>query len=54
MKAKFNYTLSGHVHGAGASSKPRIACVFREDITYDNGTQHTCSTNDQAWTGVRT
>jgi hypothetical protein len=29
---------------------PRIAGVYREDVTYNNGTQYTCSTSNQSWT----
>ncbi len=51
--AHFAYSFSGHVHGAGASGEQRIAGVYREDITYDNGTKHECSTSNQSWTATR-
>ncbi len=52
-EAHITYTFSGHVHGAGASGEQRIAGVYREDITYNNGTQYTCSTSNQSWTATR-
>ena len=36
-EAHITYTFSGHVHGAGVSGEQRIAGVYREDITYNNG-----------------
>lgn len=44
--AKFVYQMSGHVHGAGATGEPRVTGIFDERITYNNGTQRTCATND--------
>jgi List-Bact-rpt repeat protein len=52
--AKFVYTISGHVHGAGSNGEPRLSGIFREDITYDNGTERRCSTDDVYWAGART
>ena len=51
--AHFTYTLSGHVHGAGSGGEQRIAGVYREDVTYDNGTKYSCSTSNQSWTAAR-
>ena len=37
----------------GCIGEQRIAGVYREDITYNNGTQYTCSTSNQSWTATR-
>jgi hypothetical protein len=51
--AHITYTFSGHVHGAGKSGEPRLAGVYREDVTYNNGTSYSCTTSDQSWTATR-
>ncbi|HWF34385.1 MAG TPA: hypothetical protein VG295_03410 [Solirubrobacteraceae bacterium] len=51
--ATFTYTFNGHFHGPSSSGVPRVAGMFREDITYGNGTTYTCTSNDQSWSGVR-
>ena len=53
VPAKFTYTFSGHVHGQTSAGITRMAGAFREDITYDDGTTHSCTTNDQTWSTTR-
>jgi hypothetical protein len=45
--AKFKYTISGHLSGTGASGS------IREDISFSNGTEYTCTTNTLAWSLTR-
>ncbi len=51
--ATFTYTFSGHVHGGGPGGRPRIAGSFREDVSFDNGTSYSCTTDNQSWTSTR-
>jgi hypothetical protein len=51
--AHFAYSFIGHFHGVTSSGVPRVAGTLREDITYDNGTAYTCTTNNQPWTAIR-
>jgi hypothetical protein len=51
--ALFTYTFNGHVHGIDSSGTQRFAGQFREDITYNNGTSYTCTSNDQFWSVIR-
>jgi hypothetical protein len=41
------YTFSGHFQGSQLSGS------YREDVTYDDGTAFTCTTNATAWTASR-
>jgi hypothetical protein len=52
--AHFTYRFRGHFHGTGSSGAARASGAFREDITYDNGTTYSCTSNDQTWTATRT
>ena len=45
--AKFKYTISGHLSGASASGS------MREDISFSNGTEYSCTTNALAWSLTR-
>ncbi len=45
--AKFKYTISGHLSGTGASGS------IREDISFSNGTEYSCTTNTLAWSLTR-
>ena len=46
-QAKFKYTISGHLSGASASGS------MREDISFSNGTEYSCTTNALAWSLTR-
>jgi hypothetical protein len=50
--AHFKYTFSGHYHGTTSAGVPRLAGQYREDITYNNGTAYSCTSNDQTWTAT--
>src|SRR5206468_1026878 len=45
--AHFTYTFSGH------TTVPGFAGQLRENITYDNGTPYSCSTDIQTWSATR-
>ena len=45
--AKFKYTISGHLSGTSASGS------IREDISFSNGTEYSCTTNALAWSLTR-
>jgi hypothetical protein len=49
VPAAFTYTFSGHFHGTNSSGAERVAGAFREDITYNNGTAFSCTSNNQSW-----
>jgi hypothetical protein len=51
--ATFTTTFAGHVHGTNSSGVARLSGDLREDITYDDGTVHTCTSNVQAWSATR-
>jgi hypothetical protein len=51
--AHFTYTFSGHMHGLASDGTQRVAGRFREDVTFDNGTAYSCTSNDQTWTADR-
>ena len=46
--AHFTYTFNGQV-----SESNKIAGQLREDVTYDNGTAFTCTTNLLSWSATR-
>ena len=52
--ATFTYTFSGHFHGFDSNGHERAAGSLREDVTYDNGTSHSCTTGTRPWTMART
>jgi hypothetical protein len=52
--AHFTYTFSGHLHGLASDGTQRVAGRVREDVTFDNGTAYSCTSNDQTWTATRT
>ena len=45
--AKFKYTISGHLSGTSASGS------IREDISFSNGTEYSCTTNALTWSLTR-
>jgi hypothetical protein len=48
--ATFTYTFRGHFHGTDVTGKARAAGSLREDVTYNNGTAHSCTTGTTPWT----
>ncbi len=51
--AQFSYTLTGHFHGPTAAGVERVGGQLREDITFDNGTAFSCTTNLLTWSATR-
>jgi hypothetical protein len=51
--ATFDYAFRGHTHGTTLAGVPRLAGTLREDISYDDGTVHDCTTNDWAWSAQK-
>jgi hypothetical protein len=51
--AHFTYTFSGHFHGTTSAGAGRVGGVFREDISYSDGTEYTCTSDNQTWSVVR-
>ena len=51
VPAHFTYTFSGHMHGP--TSAARAEGMFRERITYDDGTAFDCNSNLQRWSTLR-
>jgi hypothetical protein len=47
--AMFTYTFSGNFHGTSSSGAERAAGELREDITFNNGSKISCTTNPQTW-----
>jgi hypothetical protein len=45
VRARFTYVFNGHVHGDDARGLARIAGTFRENITWNDGTAHSCTSN---------
>ncbi len=45
--AKFKYTISGHLSGTSASGS------IREDVSFGNGTEYSCTTNALTWSLTR-
>ncbi len=52
-EAKVTYTFDGHLHGFNSSGQERIAGSFREDLTYNNGASHSCTSGTDTWTVTR-
>jgi hypothetical protein len=50
--ATFTYTFSGHFHSITASGAERAAGQYREDITFNDGTAVSCTTNPQTWSAT--
>ncbi|MDA0165213.1 hypothetical protein OM076_33405 [Solirubrobacter ginsenosidimutans] len=51
--ATFTYTFKGHFHGANTAGAARLAGIYREDITFDNGTAYSCTSDEENWTALR-
>lgn len=52
--ATFTETFTGHFHGLNNAGKQRAAGTLREDIVYNDGVEHSCSSNAQTWTATHT
>ncbi len=50
--ATITYTLSGHFHGTTGGGLERVAGQVRDDITYNNGTAYSCTSNNQSWSAT--
>lgn len=53
VKAKFKSTFSGTLHPATATVPANATGTLRLDITYNDGTAHTCTSNNMAWQAKR-
>jgi lipoprotein signal peptidase len=51
--AQFTYTFAGHVHGTASDGTERLAGQLREDITFNNGSAFSCTSNIQTWSATR-
>jgi hypothetical protein len=51
--ATFTYTFSGHFHGTDSNGNERAAGSLREDVSYNDGTAHSCTTGTTPWTMTR-
>jgi hypothetical protein len=51
--ATFTYTFSGHFHGTDSNGRERAAGSLRENVTYNDGTSHSCTTATRPWTTLR-
>ena len=50
--ATFTYTFNGHFHGTTSSGHERVGGQLREDITFNNGTAYSCTSNEQSWSAT--
>ena len=51
--ATFTYTFSGNFHGTTTAGTERIAGEIQEKISFNNGSQISCTTNPQTWSATR-
>ena len=52
FSATFTYTFNGHFHGKTAGGIDRFAGQLREDVTFNNGNQISCTTGPESWTAT--
>ena len=52
VPATYTYTFSGNFHGTTTGGVERAAGELREEITFNNGTAYSCTTNPQIWTAT--
>ena len=52
VPATFTYTFSGNFHGITTAGVERAAGELRENITFNNGTGFSCTTNSQTWSAT--
>jgi hypothetical protein len=50
--ATFTYTLSGNFHGTSSTGAERAAGELEEEITFNNGSPISCTTNPQTWSAT--
>jgi len=50
--AMFTDTFNGHFRGTSSTGAERVAGQFREDITFNNGTAYSCTSNDESWSAT--
>jgi len=50
--AQFTYTFVGHFHGTTTAGVERVAGQLREEITFNNGTAYSCTTNIRTWSAT--
>jgi hypothetical protein len=53
VPAHFTYTFSGHFHGSTTGGATRLGGILREDVTYNDGTAYSCTSNNQTWSATR-
>lgn len=51
--ASITSTFAGHFHGVDANGVMRVAGQLRENVTYNDGTAYTCTSNVQSWSATR-
>lgn len=51
--ATFSYSFAGHFTAATATAAASAAGSFREDIVFTSNVRHTCTTNSQPWSAVK-
>jgi ribosomal protein L12E/L44/L45/RPP1/RPP2 len=51
--ATFTYSFAGHFTAPTGTSAAAAAGSFREDIVFKSNVTHTCTTNNQPWTAVK-
>src|SRR5207253_2841194 len=51
--AQFAYTFAGHFHGTNTAGVERVAGQFREEITFNDGTAYSCTTDIRTWSASR-
>ena len=52
--ATFTFRFAGNFEGVNASGRNRAGGTFREDITFNDGVVHHCTSNTQSWLATRT
>jgi hypothetical protein len=51
--ATFTYLFRGNFHSLSPAGVLRAAGTFKETVSFNNGTAHTCSSNELTWTATR-
>jgi hypothetical protein len=51
--AKFTYLFRGNFHSLNPAGALRAAGTFKETVSYNNGTAHTCNSDELTWTATR-
>ena len=53
FSATFTYTLQGNFHSLDQNAVERAAGMFHETVTYNDGIQHNCTSNNESWYATR-